>query len=112
MDEQDDRIRLLLALLESRRSDNPALDLLLRAVEPELLSRVEGLALQSILGELRELLDLRLRHVHIRLGQPSDDEDVVGRRERATREEEAAVWQGLNAGHCTSGCKRVRSVVL
>ena len=109
MDEQEDGILLFLALLEPGRLHNPALDLVLRTVKVELLSGVQGLALERGGGELRELLDVRLARVVapkvsglVVLAELADDEDVVGRCEAGAREQKPAIGQGLDAGRGAS----------
>lgn len=100
MDGQQDRPLFLLTLLEARRLDDPAVDLLaFRTLKPELLALGKVLALQARRGELGELVDL-WRPALVQLTQ---DVDVVGSSERRAREYETAIGEWLNAGRGTSG---------
>ena len=90
---QQDRPFLLLALLESRRLQQPPMHLLpLRALEPEVAALVQALALEPARREARELLELVLAA----LVEAAEREDVVRARERRAREDEATVRERLD----------------
>lgn len=57
MDKQQDRVLLLLSLLEPNRLEYPSLNFLLCTIEVEFLRGGETLAAQRVGRELRQLLD-------------------------------------------------------
>ena len=96
MDEQNNWVLLLLSFLETWRGENPALNLLLGAVKPEVLARAQALAFECVFRKLGQLFDLRLRYIQV-FRKSANDENIVGRGERGTCEQEAAVGERLDS---------------
>lgn len=83
------------------------MDLVLGAIEVEVLARLKVEVLQSVCRELGELVDLELGYSFFGqiAGEPADDEDVIGRGERRACEEEAAVRENLDALRSSAVCQ-------
>lgn len=104
MDEHNDRPFLHIRGLVTRRSEDPSVDVVLRASEPKVLTRVEVFALEGSSGELCDLgehafnrircivFDIRLDELEV-----AENISVVRERERGQCKEETTARKYLQA---------------